>query len=82
MVPLNFMQIGGALILSAVLSTMAIAIANWLSQLVELGPIFVFLLSGTVFCLVYAGLMLIMLPRLISTSVRNILAEYRQVKND
>lgn len=82
MVPLNFMQIGGALILSAVLSTMAIAIANCLSQLVELGPIFVFLLSGTVFCLVYAGLMLIMLPRLIGTRVRNLLAEYRQVKDD
>ena len=76
------MQIGGVLILSAVLSTMAIVIANWLSQLVELGPIFVLLLSGTVFCLVYAGLMLIMLPRLIGTSVRNLLAEYRQVKDD
>ena len=82
MVPLNFMQIGGALILSAVLSTMAIAIANWLSQLVELGPIFVFLLSGTVFCLVYAGLILIILPRLIGTSVSNLLAEYRQLKDD
>jgi PST family polysaccharide transporter len=81
-VPLNFMQIGGALILSAALSIMAIAIANWLSLLVELGQIFVFLLSGTVFCLVYAGLMLIMLPRLMGTTVKKLLAEYRQVKDD
>jgi O-antigen/teichoic acid export membrane protein len=81
-VPLNFIQIGGVLILSAALSAMAIAIANWLSQLVELGPISVFLLSGTVFCLVYAGLLLIILPWLIGTSVRNLLAEYRQVKGD
>jgi hypothetical protein len=81
-VPLNFIQIGGVLILSAALSAIAIAIANWLSQLVELGPISVFLLSGTVFCLVYAGLLLIILPWLIGTSVRNLLAEYRQIKGD
>jgi hypothetical protein len=81
-VPLNFMRIGGALMLSAALSGMAIAIANWLVQQVELGPIFAFLLSGTVFCLVYTGLMLIMLPRLMATSVGNLLAEYRQVKGD
>jgi PST family polysaccharide transporter len=82
MVPLNFMQIGGALILSATLSAMAITITNWLTQLVALGPIFAFLLSGTVFCLVYAGLMLIMLPRLMGNSVGNLLAEYSQVKGD
>lgn len=81
-VPLNFKQIAGALILSAGLSAIAIAIADWLIQQVGLGQIMQFLLSGSVFCVVYASLMLVLLPQLMGTTIKGLLAEYRQVKSD
>jgi hypothetical protein len=80
-VPLNFVQIAGALILSIGLSTLAIVIVDWLIRQVELGHIFGFLFSGTIFCVAYVGLMFILLPKLMGRSVSDLLAEYRQVKD-
>jgi O-antigen/teichoic acid export membrane protein len=79
-VPLKFMQIAGALLLSAAMSGMAITLADWLTKQVELGQISLFLLSGILFCGAYATMIVILIPRLMGTSVSHLLAEYRQVK--
>ena len=81
-VPLKWMQIAGALILSAVLSGMAITLTDWLTKQVELGQITLFLFSGILFCGAYATLLVILLPRIMGTTVSNLLAEYRQIKGD
>ena len=81
-VPLKFMQIGGALILSAGVSGISIALTDWLTKQVELGQITLFLLSGILFCGAYASMITALLPRFMGTSARNILAEYRQTKGD
>ena len=81
-VPLKFMQIGGALILSAGVSGISIALTDWLTKQVELGQITLFLLSGILFCGAYASMTTALLPRFMGTSARNILAEYRQTKGD
>ena len=81
-VPLKFMQIGGALILSAGVSGISIALTDWLTKQVELGQITLFLLSGILFCGAYASMVTALLPRFMGTSARNILAEYRQAKGD
>ena len=81
-VPLKFMQIGGALILSAGVSGISIALTDWLTKQVELGQITLFLLSGILFCGAYASMVTALLPRFMGTSARNILAEYRQTKGD
>jgi hypothetical protein len=79
-VPLKFMQIAGAFLLSAAMSGMAITLADWLTKQVELGQISLFLLSGILFCGAYATMIVILIPRLMGTSVSHLLAEYRQVK--
>jgi O-antigen/teichoic acid export membrane protein len=81
-VPLKCTQIAGALILASALSAIAITTTDWVTMQIELGQITLFLLSGILFCGAYATLLTILLPRLIGTSVRNLLAEYRQVKDD
>ena len=80
-VPLKFMQIGGALILSAGMSGIAIAITDGLTKQLELGQITLFLLSGILFCGAYATMLVILVPPLMSTSVSKILADYRQAKS-
>jgi O-antigen/teichoic acid export membrane protein len=80
-VPLNVKHIAGALILSAGLSAIAIAIAHWLTQQMPLGQILQFLISGTVFCAAYASLMLMLLPKVMGRSVGEIIAEYRVIKD-
>ena len=82
LVPLKFMHIGGALLLAAAMSGVSIALADWLTSQVELGPIAVFLLSGIVFCGAYAGLIVVLLPRLLGTTVTTMLAQYRQTTDD
>jgi hypothetical protein len=74
------MQIAGAFLLSAAMSGMAITLADWLTKQVELGQISLFLLSGILFCGAYATMIVILIPRLMGTSVSHLLAEYRQVK--
>jgi O-antigen/teichoic acid export membrane protein len=81
-VPLKCMQITGALLLSAAMSGMAITLTDWLTKQVELGQISLFLLSGILFCVAYAIMIVILIPRLMGTSASLLLAEYRQVKDD
>jgi PST family polysaccharide transporter len=81
-VPLKCRQIAGALLLSAVMSGMAITLTDWLTKQVELGQITLFLLSGVLFCGAYATMLVILLPRIMGTTVSNLLAEYRQAKGD
>jgi PST family polysaccharide transporter len=82
MVPLNFMQISGALILSAAMSGVAITMTDWLTKQIELGQITLFLLSGILFCGAYSSMLVILLPRLMGTTISSLLTEYRQAKND
>ena len=81
-VPPKCMLIAGAEILSAVMSGMVIILSDWLTKQVELGQITLFLLSGTLFCGHYAITLVILLPRLMGTSVSNLIAVYRQAKGD
>jgi O-antigen/teichoic acid export membrane protein len=81
-VPLKCMQIAGALLLSAVMSGMAITLTDWLTKQVELGQISLFLLSGILFCVAYAIMIVILIPRLMGTSASHLLAEYLRVKDD
>jgi O-antigen/teichoic acid export membrane protein len=81
-VPLKCMQIAGALLLAAAMSGMAITLTDWLTKQVELGQISLFLLSGILFCVAYAIMIVILIPRLMGTSASHLLAEYRQVKDD
>jgi hypothetical protein len=81
-VPLKCMQIAGALLLSAAMSGMAITITDWLTKQLELGQISLFLLSGTLFCGAYAIMLVILLPRLMGTSVSNLISVYRQAKGE
>jgi hypothetical protein len=60
------MLIAVAEILSAVMSGMVITLSDWLTKQVELGQITLFIL----------------LPRLMWTSVSNLIAVYRQAKGD
>ena len=81
-VPLKFMQIGGALVLSASMTGIAIVLTDWLTKQVELGQITLFLLSGSLFCGAYASMAIFLFPRLMGTSLQDILAEYRQTNDD
>jgi O-antigen/teichoic acid export membrane protein len=81
-VPLKFMQIAGALLLAAAMSGMAITLADWLTKQVELGQISLFLFSGILFCGAYAIMLVILLPKLMGTTVSDLLTEYRQAKSD
>lgn len=81
-VPLKCIQIAGALVFSTVISGVAIYIADWLTKQIELGQIMLFLFSGSLFCGVYATLVVILLPRLLGTTVSDLLTEYRQAKGD
>ncbi|WP_339722071.1 oligosaccharide flippase family protein [uncultured Paraglaciecola sp.] len=81
-VPLKWMQIAGALILAVALSAIAITLTDWLTTQVELGKITLFLLTGVLFCGAYASMLVILVPRIMGTTVSNLLAEYRQVKGD
>jgi O-antigen/teichoic acid export membrane protein len=82
MVPLDFMQISGALILSVAMSGVAITMTGWLTKQIELGQITLFLLSGILFCGAYSSMLVILLPRFMGTTISSLLAEYRQAKND
>jgi len=64
--PIKCMLIAVAEILSAVMSGMVITLSDWLTKQVELGQITLFIL----------------LPRLMWTSVSNLIAVYRQAKGD
>ncbi|MBU3004317.1 oligosaccharide flippase family protein [Paraglaciecola arctica] len=79
-VPLKWMQIAGALILAVALSAIAITLIDWLTTQVELGKITLFLLSGVLFCGAYATMLIILVPRIMGTTVSKLLADYRQVK--
>jgi lipopolysaccharide exporter len=81
-VPLKCIQIVGALILSAVMSGISIVFTEWLTTQTELGQISLFLLSGTLFCCAYAIMIITVLPRLMGTTVGNLLANYRQTKGN
>jgi lipopolysaccharide exporter len=80
-VPLKYMQIVGALMLSAGISGIAIGLTHYLTIQVESGNITLFLLSGIIFCGTYASMVVFLLPRLMGTSLNNMLAEYRQAKD-
>ncbi|MEP1446555.1 MAG: oligosaccharide flippase family protein [Paraglaciecola sp.] len=80
-VPLKCLQIAGALILSGAMSGMAITLTGWFTKQVALGQFSSFLFSGVLFCSAYATLLVILLPRIMGTTVRNLLAEYRQTKS-
>lgn len=81
-VPLRLMQVAGALLLSTGLSGLCIGLTDWLTSQVELGQITLLLLSGILFCGSYACLIVVILPKLMGTSLSNILAEYRHAKGD
>lgn len=81
-VPLKYIQIGGALILSAGISSISIALTDWITKQIELGQITLFLLSGVLFCGAYITMIVFLLPRLMGTSVSHLLSEYRHVKGD
>lgn len=81
MVPLRFMQIAGALILAVAMSAIAITMTDWLTKQAALGQITLFLLSGVLFCGAYVIMLVILLPRIMGTTVSNLLAEYRQAKD-
>jgi PST family polysaccharide transporter len=81
-VPLKYMQIVGALIVSAAMSGLAITMTDWLIKQVELGQITLFLLSGILFCSVYTAMLVIFLSRFMGVTVSNLIAEYRQTKGD
>jgi lipopolysaccharide exporter len=81
-VPLKCIRIVGALILSAVMPSISIVFTEWLTTQTELGQISLFLLSGTLFCCDYAIVIFMVLPRLMGTTVGNLLANYRQTKGN
>jgi hypothetical protein len=64
------------------MSGMVITLSDWLTKQVELDQITLFLLSGTLFCGHYAITLVISLPRLMGTSVSNLIAVYREAKGD
>ncbi|MFT2090384.1 oligosaccharide flippase family protein [Paraglaciecola sp. 2405UD69-4] len=77
LVPLKLMQVGGALLLSASLSATSLFLSDWLTMKLELGHIMMFLVSGGVFCTLYAVIMVALLPKLMGTTAKSILAEFR-----
>jgi O-antigen/teichoic acid export membrane protein len=81
-VPLKCMQIVGALLLSAIISGVSIALTDWLIRQLELGQITLFLLSGLLFCGAYVSTIIMLLPGLTGTTLGNLLADYRQTKGD
>lgn len=81
-VPLKCMQIVGALLLSAIISGVSIALTDWLIRQLELGQIMLFLSSGLLFCGAYVSMIITLLPGLTGTTLGNLLADYRQTKGD
>lgn len=80
-VPLRFWHIGGALIFAAVLSFIALYLAQLLQNALLVGPLAQLLLSGATFCITYLALLLLFLPLCLGTNLRAMLVEYRQLKN-
>lgn len=82
LVPLKFLQIAGALIIASAMSGTALALTHWVTEQIALGQIMLFLTTGLVFCSAYGVMSAVLLPKVMRTTLKAILLDYRQTKDD